>query len=69
MDGPYIVFIYCFNFSVYNMLTGASGGIGASTAILFSRLGAQLSLIGRNETNLLKVKAECAKQQGASEVC
>ena len=44
--------------------TGASSGIGAATAVLFAKLGAHLSLTGRNETNLNKVAEEC-KQHGA----
>ena len=41
------------------LITGASSGIGAVTAKLFSRLGATLSLTGRNFENLQKVAAEC----------
>jgi len=41
------------------LITGASSGIGAATAVLFARLGAQLSLTGRNETNLKRVGDEC----------
>lgn len=37
------------------LITGASSGIGAATAIHFSRLGASLSLTGRNLENLNKV--------------
>lgn len=43
------------------MLTGASSGIGAATAILFSKLGASLALAGRNEENLQKVGSQCQK--------
>ena len=46
------------------LLTGASSGIGAATAVLFAKLGAHLSLTGRNETNLNKVAEEC-QQHGA----
>lgn len=36
-------------------------GIGAATAILFSKLGASLALAGRNEENLQKVGSQCQK--------
>lgn len=41
------------------LITGASSGIGAATAVHLSKLGAKLSLTGRNEENLNKVAAEC----------
>ncbi|XP_046999445.1 3-oxoacyl-[acyl-carrier-protein] reductase FabG-like isoform X1 [Schistocerca americana] len=41
------------------LITGASSGIGAATAIHLSRLGASLSLTGRNEENLKKVAKSC----------
>lgn len=44
------------------LITGASSGIGAATAVLFAKLGAKLSLTGRNEANLKKVVEECKKQ-------
>ena len=43
------------------LITGASSGIGAATAIAFARLGAKLSLTGRNEANLKRVSEECAR--------
>jgi NAD(P)-dependent dehydrogenase (short-subunit alcohol dehydrogenase family) len=48
------------------LITGASSGIGAATAVLFAKLGASLSLSGRNKENLQKVVEECSKQPGAS---
>jgi len=42
------------------LITGASSGIGAATAVLFSKLGASLALTGRKEGNLAKVGEECA---------
>ena len=41
------------------LITGASSGIGAATAKLFSSLGATLALSGRNIENLEKVAKEC----------
>lgn len=46
------------------LVTGASAGIGESTAILFSKFGAKLSLVGRNEENLRRVAEECEKSKG-----
>jgi len=43
------------------LITGASSGIGAATAILFARRGAKLSLTGRNEVNLQRVCDECVR--------
>ena len=40
-------------------IAGASSGIGAATAKLFSKLGASLALTGRKEENLRKVGDEC----------
>ena len=37
------------------MGAGASSGIGAATAVLFSKLGARLALTGRKEANLQAV--------------
>ncbi|XP_049878984.1 3-oxoacyl-[acyl-carrier-protein] reductase FabG-like [Pectinophora gossypiella] len=42
------------------LVTGASSGIGASTAILFSKEGANVSMVGRNETKLRNVAEQCA---------
>lgn len=41
------------------LITGASSGIGAGAAVYFSKLGAYVALIGRNEENLKKATAEC----------
>ncbi|KAJ8721152.1 hypothetical protein PYW07_001927 [Mythimna separata] len=46
------------------LITGASAGVGESTALLFAKLGAKLSLVGRNEANLRAVAAKCEKQKG-----
>lgn len=44
-----------------NIVTGASSGIGAATSILFSKLGAQLSLTGRNLNALNETLDKCEK--------
>ncbi|XP_047990344.1 3-oxoacyl-[acyl-carrier-protein] reductase FabG-like [Leguminivora glycinivorella] len=43
------------------IVTGASSGIGAATAVFLSKLGARLSLTGRNVENLQKTVNECDK--------
>lgn len=44
-----------------SIITGASSGIGRSTAILFSELGSKLVLVGRNEKNLDETARLCSK--------
>ncbi|CAO1385988.1 unnamed protein product [Diamesa tonsa] len=46
------------------LITGASSGIGAQTAVKFAKLGATLSLTGRKLENLEKVAAECCVDGG-----
>jgi NAD(P)-dependent dehydrogenase (short-subunit alcohol dehydrogenase family) len=41
------------------LITGSSSGIGAATAVLFAKLGANLSLTGRNATALEETKKAC----------
>lgn len=41
------------------IITGASSGIGAETAIAFATYGAKLTLVGRNETRLLQTAQLC----------
>ncbi|KAJ1519558.1 hypothetical protein ONE63_004837 [Megalurothrips usitatus] len=41
------------------VITGASSGIGAGTAVLFARHGCRLVLAGRNAGNLERTRAEC----------
>ncbi|XP_073416556.1 3-oxoacyl-[acyl-carrier-protein] reductase FabG-like isoform X2 [Dendrobates tinctorius] len=41
------------------LVTGASSGIGAGTALLFARLGARLALNGRNEEKLMQTARGC----------
>ncbi|XP_039269668.2 3-oxoacyl-[acyl-carrier-protein] reductase FabG-like [Styela clava] len=49
------------------LITGASSGIGAATALLFADHGSLLAITGRNQTNLEKVAKEC-KSKGAKDV-
>ncbi|KAL0878875.1 hypothetical protein ABMA27_003886 [Loxostege sticticalis] len=46
------------------VITGASSGIGAATAELFSKQSASLVLVGRNETSLRDVAAKCETAKG-----
>ena len=41
------------------IVTGASSGIGAATAVHFARLGAVLAITGRNEENLQDTARRC----------
>lgn len=41
------------------IVTGASSGIGAATAIEFSALGAKVTIVGRNEIKLNEVAKKC----------
>ncbi|VVC28262.1 NAD(P)-binding domain,Short-chain dehydrogenase/reductase, conserved site,Short-chain [Cinara cedri] len=43
------------------LITGASSGIGAATALHFSKLGAKLALTGRNLFNLQNIADQCEK--------
>jgi len=43
------------------LITGASSGIGAETAIHLAQLGASLSITGRNKHNLDKVAEQCGQ--------
>ncbi|XP_017140606.1 glucose 1-dehydrogenase-like [Drosophila miranda] len=43
------------------LITGASSGIGAATALKFARLGACLALNGRNVDNLKKIAQQCSE--------
>ncbi|XP_022826490.1 uncharacterized protein LOC111356403 [Spodoptera litura] len=42
------------------LVTGGSSGIGAATAILFSQEGANVVIVGRNETKLADVAKKCS---------
>lgn len=41
------------------LITGASSGIGASTAILFAKAGSNVVILARRAQNLADVKAKC----------
>jgi len=43
------------------IITGASSGIGAATAVMFARSGAKMALSGRNEVNLQRTRDECVR--------
>ena len=43
------------------LITGSSSGIGAGTALLFAKSGADLVITGRNAENLSKVAEDCRK--------
>ncbi|KAG5324738.1 DCXR reductase, partial [Acromyrmex heyeri] len=45
------------------LITGASSGIGAETAIQLAQLGASLSITGRNKHNLEKVAEQCGQSK------
>ncbi|XP_037940875.1 uncharacterized oxidoreductase TM_0325-like [Teleopsis dalmanni] len=43
------------------LITGASSGIGAATAVEFAKEGASLALVGRNEDKLRETASNCKK--------
>merc|ERR1719369_747846 len=49
------------------LITGASSGIGAGTALHMASLGCRLSLVARNRSALEQVKKECL-EAGAKDV-
>ena len=47
------------------IITGASSGIGAATAVQFAKLGAVVAITGRNVDNLKKTAEQCRERGGA----
>ncbi|XP_013191441.2 3-oxoacyl-[acyl-carrier-protein] reductase FabG-like [Amyelois transitella] len=43
------------------LVTGASSGIGAATAVLFAKEGADVVIVARNEVKLKEVEEDCTK--------
>lgn len=46
------------------IVTGASSGIGAASAILFAKEGANVTMVGRNDAKLSKVQEQCEQASG-----
>lgn len=46
------------------IVTGASSGIGAASAILFATHGAKVTLVGQNQERLHAIKAKCEAARG-----
>ena len=46
------------------LITGASSGIGAATAILYSKCGANVVLVARRADRLAEVKTKCEAANG-----
>lgn len=51
------------------IITGASSGIGAASAVLFAKYGANLTLVGRNEQRLKAVAEKCQEATGTEPLC
>lgn len=51
------------------IVTGASSGIGAASAVLFAKHGAKLALIGRNEERLNATSDKCFHANGLKPLC
>ncbi|XP_066925091.1 3-oxoacyl-[acyl-carrier-protein] reductase FabG-like [Clytia hemisphaerica] len=49
------------------IVTGASSGIGAGTAVHFAKNGAKVVITGRNEDNLKKIAQKCEEASPTSE--
>jgi len=49
------------------LVTGASSGIGAGTAVYFAKNGAKVAITGRNEENLKKIAQECEEASPTKE--
>jgi len=51
------------------IITGASSGIGAATAVHFAKLGAVLAITGRNVDNLQSTARQCQEHGGQEPLC
>lgn len=51
------------------IVTGASSGIGAASALLFAKHGAKLTLIGRDEQRLKNTANKCQEANGLAPLC
>lgn len=51
------------------IVTGASSGIGAASAVLFAKYGAKLTLIGRDEERLKVTSDRCQQAHGLQPLC
>ncbi|XP_066925090.1 3-oxoacyl-[acyl-carrier-protein] reductase FabG-like [Clytia hemisphaerica] len=49
------------------LVTGASSGIGAGTAVYFAKNGAKVAITGRNEDNLKKIAQKCEEASPTKE--
>uniref|UniRef100_T1GTV4 Uncharacterized protein n=1 Tax=Megaselia scalaris TaxID=36166 RepID=T1GTV4_MEGSC len=49
------------------IITGASSGIGAGTALTFAKNGASISIIGRNIENLTKIADQIKSEANISD--
>jgi len=51
---------------MFTYLIGASSGIGRATAILFSKLGSKLTVVGRDEKALNETIENCQNSQNVN---
>lgn len=51
------------------IVTGASSGIGAATAIALASYSAKLTLVGRNEGRLMETSEKCAAKHNIAPLC
>lgn len=57
---------FCLSQLTPALITGASSGIGAATAELFSRAGANVVILARRQALLDQVKAKCQEAHKAN---
>ncbi|XP_004529532.1 uncharacterized protein LOC101450430 [Ceratitis capitata] len=50
------------------IVTGASSGIGAATAVEFAKVGAKVALVGRSEANLKATEVSCKAANNKAEL-